>query len=234
MNKFQLVLLGLVIVLASGCKKYYYDSGVHDPVFDGTTLEYLNAKTPYFDSTVMVAKLAGLDQVLQNETVTFFAPPSGSVNRSIIRLNAYLRFNGKDTVSKLEQIKPEVWRAVLAQYIFKGKSLLKDYPQKDTVAYVTFPGQNYSSYDGRVMNIGVVYNDAGGVQYAGYRQLFLSYIPDLSNPQIGLQNNPISSSNIETSNGAVHVLNRGKHNLGFVMDKFIDQAVSAGIDPATP
>jgi hypothetical protein len=73
----------------------------------------------------------------------------------------------------LDQIKPEVWRNTLSQYIFEGKNLLKDYPQRDTVSYVAYPGQNYTSYGGRIMNIGVIFNNAGGVQYAGYRQLRL-------------------------------------------------------------
>lgn len=234
LNIIACVGLMLTLLSASSCKKYYVDSGVHDPVFQGTTIDFLKDKAAYFDSTLMVIELAGMTEVLEKENVTFFAPPSSSIARVIFNLNRNLRFNGKDTVEKLEQIKPEVWRSTLEQYVFKGTSLLKDYPQKDTVAYVTYPGHNYASYGGKIMNIGVIFQDAGGVQYAGYRQLFLSYIPDFSNPQVGLQNNPVSTSDIQTNNGAIHVLTRGKHGFGFQTSKFIDQAVSAGIDPVTP
>lgn len=233
-NKTIFFVVGLMAILLTACNKYYYDSGVHDAEYNGSTLDYLKAKTPFFDSTLTVINLAGMNDVLQKENVTFFAPPSGSINKTIIGLNRYLRFNGKDTVSRLDQIKPKVWRHVLAQYIFKGTSLLKDYPQRDTLSYVAYPGHNYTSYEGRIMNIGVIFNDAGGVQYAGYRQLFLAYIPDLSNPQVALQNNPIASSDIQTNNGVIHVLTRAKHNFGFNTQKFIDEAIAEGIDPVSP
>lgn len=229
-----LFVLALGLLVTTSCEKYYFDSGVHEAKYNGSTMTYLKDKTPYFDSTVTIINLAGLSTVLDQENVTFFAPPSGSVNKAIIGLNRYLKFNGKDTVSKLDQIKPEVWKNVLSQYIFKGSNLLKDYPQRDTVSFVTFPGHNYESYSGRIMNIGVIFNNAGGVQYAGYRQLFIGYIPDLSNPQVALQNIPVASSDIQTNNGVVHALNRVKHTFGFNTSRFIDQAVAAGISPATP
>ncbi|GAA4139919.1 fasciclin domain-containing protein [Sphingobacterium kyonggiense] len=232
---FNIGILAVVMIICfTGCKKYYFDSGIHDPKFEGNTIQYMEQKKPFFDSTLMVLELAGMKQVVQNEEVTFFAPPSGCITRAVLGLNKYLQFNGKDTVKQLDQIKPEVWKNLISNYIFKGKNLLKDYPQRDTISYVAYPGQNYTSYGGRIMNIGVIFNDAGGVQYAGYRQLFLAYIPDLSNPQIALRNIPVATSDIQTNNGVMHVLNRKKHTFGFFVDSFIDQAISAGITPLTP
>lgn len=233
-NKSLLLLLTITLLLFGSCKKYYFDTGVHDPKYNGSTLAYMKAKKPFFDSTLTVINLAGMNDILDKENVTFFAPPSGSVFKSIYRLNQYLKRNGKDTVSKLSQIKPEVWRNTLSQYVFKGSFLLKDYPQRDTLAYIAYPGQNYTSYAGRIMNVGAIFNDAGGVKYAGYRQLYLAYIPDLSNPQVALQNNPVATSDIQTTNGVLHVLTKIKHNIGFNTDTFIDQVVASGILPPTP
>ncbi|MBB2148190.1 hypothetical protein [Pedobacter gandavensis] len=233
-NRMILLMLAGTLLLFGSCKKYYFDTGLHESKFDGTVLEYLKSKPAFFDSTLRVIDLAGMNDVVNKEEITFFAPPSGTIFKSINRLNLYLKYNGKDTVSQLSQIKPEVWKNTLSQYIFKGKYLLKDYPQRDTVSYVTYPGKNYASYGGRVMNLGVLFNDAGGVIYAGYRQLYLAYIPDLSNPQVALVNVPIASSDIQPSNGVVHVLNKTKHNFGFNTNSFIEQAVVAGILPATP
>ncbi|MEI5985346.1 hypothetical protein VJ786_10580 [Sphingobacterium sp. PU5-4] len=224
----------VMLICFTGCKKYYFDSGIHDPKFNGSSIKYLESKLDFFDSTLMVIDLAGMKNVIENEEVTFFAPPSGCITRAVLGLNRQLQFNGKDTVKELSQIKPQVWKNMLSNYIFKGKNLLKDYPQRDTVSYLAYPGQNYTSYGGRIMNIGVIYNDAGGVQYAGYRQLFLAYIPDLSNPMVSLRNIPIATSDIQTNNGVIHVLNRTKHTFGFFSNTFIDQAISAGIDPLTP
>lgn len=233
-NRIKFTALLIVILMSTSCQKYYFDSGVHDPVFKGSTIDFLKAQSPYFDSTLIVIELAGMTDILQSENVTFFAPPGSAVGQAINSLNRELRFAGKDTVSKLDQVDKGVWRQNLEQYIFKGKSLLKDYPQRDTVAYVTYPGHNYSSYGGRIMNIGVIYQDAGGVQYAGYRQLFLGYIPDMSNPHTGLQNNAVATSDIQTDNGVIHVLTRRKHSFGFRSQTFIDQAISAGITSVTP
>jgi len=237
------LLMGILSVL-TGCKKYYIETGLHEAKYNGNIMQYMEAKKPFFDSTLTVIKLAGLADVVSNETITFFAPPSGSIYKSVKQLNLYLRVQGKDTVSKLTQIKPIVWKNILSQYIFKGANRLKDYPQRDTLSYLAFPGQGYTSYGGRIMNIGVIFQDAvvynssgaeiSRVAYAGYRQLFLAYIPDLSNPQISLVNVPIATSDIQPTNGVLHVLTKQRHNFGFNTGTFIEQAISAGIDPATP
>ncbi|QNN44992.1 fasciclin domain-containing protein [Pedobacter roseus] len=246
MKKNYKTLLFLVICVLSvltGCKKYYMETGVHEAKYNGNIMQYMEEKKPFFDSTLTVIKLAGLADVISKENITFFAPPSGSIFKSIKGLNVRLRVTGKDTVSQLSQIKPEVWKNILSQYIFKGSNRLKDYPQRDTLSYLAFPGQGYTSYSGRIMNIGVVFNDAvvysdkgeelSRVAYAGYRQLYLAYIPDLSNPQVSLINIPIATSDIQPTNGVLHVLTKIRHNFGFNTNVFIEQAISAGINPPT-
>lgn len=257
-KKIAPVLL-LAVALFTGCKKdqYFFDTGVHEAKFDGTITDYLNSKPIIFDSLSRVIKLAGMEEVISKENVTLFAPTSSSIHRSVNLLNFVLRQTGRDTISKLEQLKPAFWRQMLSMYVFKGSSRLKDYPQVDTLALNAYPGQGYTSYSsgtepGRSMNIGVVYNDAGGVKYAGYRQLLLSYIPDLSTPKLGFINNLVSSSDIAPSNGIVHVLqvtNLMKYRLvtidgeiitvtlkqpayfGFDIDYFITAALASGILP---
>jgi hypothetical protein len=67
---FLLVLIGTVLMFAS-CKKYYFDTGVHDPKYNGSVLQYMKAKQPFFDSTLTVINLAGMNDVLDKETITF-------------------------------------------------------------------------------------------------------------------------------------------------------------------
>jgi len=234
MKKIIIFLMITTLITSISCTKYYFDSGVHEAKYDGTVWDYMESRKPYFDSTMTVIELAGMKNVFENENITFFAPPGGTIFRAVHGLNQYLKFHGKDTVSQLNQISPEVWKSTLSDYVFKGSNLLKDYPQRDTVNFLAFPGQNYTSYSGRIMNIGVIYQDAGGVTGAGYRQLFLAYIPDFSNPQNGLTNIPIATSDIQPRNGVIHALNRLKHTYGFRRDKFIDQVIAAGITPAQP
>jgi hypothetical protein len=249
-----LILIGFTVITSCKRDEYFLDTGTHNPNFDGTVLAYLKSKPAYFDTLTRVINIAGMNNVFEKEQITFFAPTSSTIYKSIKALNADLRRNGKDTVSKLEQIKPDTWKEALSMYIFKGINRLKDYRQLDTIAFAAFPGQGYASYAGRTMNIGVIFNDAvternadGSpktfVKYAGYRQLYLSFIPDFSNPTLNLVNIPVSSSDIAPTNGIVHVLAQSvfvgntlmsKHNFGFNTRTFIDKVIADGILPATP
>lgn len=228
-------ILGLIIVLFSlgGCtKEYYFDSGVHEAKFDGTIIDYLNTRPEYFDTLVNVIEIAEMNDVFTNKEITFFAPPNGSISKAVQGLNRYLLRDGKDTVSNLRQIKKEVWKEILSLYVFDGKYTLKDIPQLDTVDIEAFAGQSYESLSGRPMVLGVVYNNAGGVKYAGYRQLWISYIKDFSKPKTERVNIPVATSNIQPNNALLHVLAFRYHTFGFSTNDFILKATSKGIDPA--
>lgn len=226
----------MTLLLAFACSKdkYFYDTGRNTPEFNGSIMDYLKSKPEYFDSLVRVVKVAGMEEVLTKENVTLFAPTSSTIYKTMKNLNAYLRLNGKDTVSQLEQIKPVVWKEMLSMYLIKGSYRLKDFPQIDTTAITAYPGQGYSSYAGRTMNIGSFYRDAAGVKYAGYRHLILSYIPDFSKPLENLRNVQIASHDIAPKNGIVHVLLQNKHGFGFDSSQFITTAIENGILPAKP
>ena len=222
-------------MIFAACKKkaYYFDSGTHNAKYEGTILEYIKEKPLYFDTLATVIELAEMEDVFQNENVTFFAPTSSSITKSYRALNEHFRVSGKDTV-QMDQIKPIVWRETLSLYILKGSYVSKDFPQLDTMAFLSFPGQGFVSYGGRPMNVGVIYNDAGSIQYAGYRQLFYSFIPDFSTPKDNLIHIPVASSDIQPENGVIHVLNQKKHNFGFETARFIDLVNSYGIAEKKP
>lgn len=238
-----MVALAVATCLVSCKKDYYFDTGIHQAKYNGTIMQYLQSNKAMFDTTVQVINLAEMVEILDKEEVTFFAPTSSSIVKSVRHLNRFLSLKGSDTVKNLSQIKPSVWRKLLSQYIFKGKNLLKDYPQLDTLAYTAYPGQAYASYDGAIMNIGVIYRDAGGVKYTGARQLCLSYIADRTKPTQSLINIPVASSDIQPTNGVIHVLRQStfntntgtvtsKHNFGFSNNLFVNEVMAAGIDPA--
>ena len=226
---FVLVLLGTV-----GCQKnnHFTDTGKHTPNFQGSVLSYLKTKPEYFDSIVKIIGLAGMNEVFEKEDITFFAPADSSVNNTLRFLNIILRNRGKKEVTDLQQIKPEVWRDQLSRYLLKGKKSMNDFPQIDPGNLSAFPGLIYSSYAGRIMNIGVVYNDAGGVKYAGYRQLTISFIPSASTPldYRSWYAATVASVNIAPTNGYVHVLRYTFHNFGFDAGQFAEVAIAAGID----
>lgn len=110
---------------------------------------------------------------------------------------------------------------------------MNDYPQLDPGNISAYPGQIYASYDGLLMNIGVLYDDAGSVRYAGYRHLQLSYIPSATAPRdyTSWFNAGVATVNIEPTNGYVHVIRYSLHYFGFEPNQFFEEAMASGIDP---
>lgn len=232
-KRFPLVLAVLAIT-AAGCQKkdYFSDTGTHSAGFNGSVLQYLKSKPGTFDSVVRVIELAGMKEVFEKEEITFFAPADSSFRASMSLLNVLLAARGQKEVRSLSQIKPAVWRNELSRYLFKGKKSMNDFPQLDPANVSAYPGRIYSSYDGEIMNIGVVYNDAGGVKYAGYRQLVLSYIPSQSTPldYRSWYSVYVASVNIAPVNGYVHALRFSNHVFGFNAGQFSERAIAQGID----
>ena len=206
----------LVTILISSCSKdYFVDGGPSKAQFDGTVLQYLESN-PKFDSVAQIVKLAGLEDVFNNEDITFFAPTDEVLRRTIGLVNTDIRFlqDGlnqqlfnlrKDTIRTLADVPPNIWRKYLLRYVFKGKNVLKDYPQLDFLLKPLYPGGFYRGYNQDLANIGVVYNKANGVAYTGYRQLSYSYIPDAANPDRYIAA-AVASSDIQPKNGVVHAL----------------------------
>lgn len=236
--KACLVIIAAALCFAMGCKKdHYIDTGLTNPKFNGSIMQYLESKPLHFDTLVQVIKLAGMEDVFKKENITFFAPPDPSIGATVKLLNTYLYNSGRDTIKTLAEVKPKVWKEVLSMYIFKGANRLKDYRQVDTLALDTYSGQGYTSYNDRPLNIGVIFNDAVNgpaenrvtIKYAGYRQLMISYIPDLSKPKSFWINAPVASSDINPDNGIVHALRFTNHFFGFSPFNFINLAIENGI-----
>lgn len=221
-------LLGVSMLGSCTDNSYLVDGGKSNPYFNGTVWDYLNSRPDYFKKLVNVIEYSGMRSTFQDSSITFFAPTDWSINRSMQELNEYwYNRRGKDSVNNIKQVKPEIWKEFLSLYIVKDKYLLKDIPQIDTTALAAYGGQAYITYNGRPMNIGVVYGDAGGVKYAGYRQLLYSYIYDFT--ENDMNNAYVATSDIQPTNGVVHVIRFNDHTFGFNPKDFINKAVAAGI-----
>lgn len=229
--------LALALFMMASCTKdYYKDGDVHEPNFQGTVMDFLESRPDLFDTLTTVVKLADFQNTLASEEVTFFAPPNASIRKTINSLNEYLYISGQDTITSPEQVDSSVWHHFMSRYVFKGKSLLRDFPQIDTLSMQAFPGQGYYSYDGEEMNIGVLFNDvvtknADGVEqivrYAGYRQLYLNAYGGFT--VHGLTTAAVATSDIQPTNGSVHVLQYSQHTFGFNANDFIELAIARGI-----
>lgn len=220
MKKYMVYLpvfiLGIIAFMPSCSKdKYYMDGGKANPVFDGTIMQYLESN-PKFDTIAQIVKIAGMEDVFNNEEITFFAPTDevirrtiGLVNSNVFetrnKLNQELFNANKDTIKVLSDVPAAIWRKYLMKYMLKGKFLAKDFPQLDYDLRQLYPGGYYFGYNGDLSNIGVVYNTANNVKYTGYRQLTISNVPDISNPS-QFTSGAVATSDVQPKNGAVHVL----------------------------
>lgn len=228
-----LLIAGVCCIIAltfANCQSddYYYDGGKHNPYYNGTVWSYLNSRPDYFKTLVEVIDIAGMKNVFDGEEeITFFAPTDWSIKGSVKRLSDYLYATGEDSIQDLRQIKPEIWKEFLSLYIVPERLLLKDVPQIDTTAVSAYPGSAYYSYGGRPMNAGVVYYDANGVKYAGARQLIYSYVNDFAT--YDMKNAYVATSDIQPTNGVVHVIRFTDHNFGFNVMDFVMKALNAGI-----
>jgi hypothetical protein len=234
--KKTFILFILVVLAFSACKRdeYYRDGGKAQAEFNGSMLEYLQSKPVLFDTIAQIVKLAGMEGNFSDEDFTFFAPDDETIKRTIgtiytFGLNSFLYYAGKDTVKTLANIDSLIWKKYLQRYMFRGSNRLKDYPQVDFNLVTVFPGALYFSYAGNVSNIGVEYGDVNGIKYIGYRQLALSYIPDISKPNDNWRRFYISSSDIKPTNGVVHTLRSSGAYFGFDEYEFFNEIYITGL-----
>jgi hypothetical protein len=235
-NMKNLIFIFSLLLAFASCKQdeYYQDGGKAIASYNGNMLEYLESKPVLFDTIAQIVKLAGLEETFKNETFTFFAPNDEWVKNIIgtrvnalgevtyYNLNAVLITLNKEPILQLSDIDPVIWKKYLQRYMFKGAYKLKDYPQIDFNQKPMFPGQLFYSYDRSVFNIGVEYGDANGVKYLGYRQLTISYVPDISQPDINWRTIRTSSTDIQPKNGIIHTL-RNEADFGFDIVEFINE-----------
>ncbi|MGB3104301.1 fasciclin domain-containing protein [Sphingobacterium siyangense] len=232
-------MLSLMILSSCSNKDYFEDSGVHDPRFYGNMMAYLESKAQRpedpFDTLVQIIRYAGMEDILKNDQITFFAPPDPTFEKALNDLNLNLYMLGKDTIQSYKDVKPEVYRRLLSEYIIKGDYGLTDFKQVDTVAKYAFGGQIYQTYsEDAAINVGVVFHDLKNgdatIKYGGPRQLMVSYVPDFTNPTQNWISTFVASSNIQPDNGRVHVLNYRKHIFGYMGSRFTSLAIELGID----
>lgn len=225
-----LPVIGILLIAAcfsTSCKKdYYKDGGLANPKYNGSIYDYLkNSNTGLFDTITYIIEKAGLKETLQKEDVTFFCPTDQSVVDAMNQLNEYRYFSYKDSL-QLEDIPASVWKKFLERYIIDGKYLAKQFARVDPNNIYAYPGINYVTRNGFILNIGLIYQNYGGVEAVGAR---IIRVTDINyNPTNFLQNPSVwvASSDIQPTNGILHVL-KIIHTFGFRGDfsRMVDQAL---------
>ncbi|WP_300596160.1 hypothetical protein [Niabella sp.] len=207
MKKNPLIVYLCVLLALAACnkKEYFKDTGLQSGVFKEDIYEFLQQRPFLFDSLVQVIDRAGMKSVLQNESVTFFAPPDRSLMLLMNAVNGNRYAQGKDSL-RISDIPGDIWRKYLARYIFKGRYMMNDISRVDFARAALYPGQNIESYDGYIMNMGVVYGAYSGTQDVGPRTIWLSAIGDNLTDLAKALTEPVATSNLQPKNGVMHAL----------------------------
>ena len=218
-NKILHYLLAILLLAGTftACKKdYYEDSGLQKGVYSESTLAFLQEQPFFFDSVVTVIHLAGMDSVLEDSTITFFAPTNHAIAKAMNQINSERYSNFKDSL-RLQDIPQEIWRKFLSRYIFREKNMLKDIARRNPSQLNVYPGMNLESWDGYIMNLGVVFSNYNGTKDVGPRQVTITDIGDLANPNNITSN--VATSDLQTKNGIIYVLD-DNHEFGFSVFNF--------------
>ncbi|RFS25079.1 hypothetical protein DVR12_07800 [Chitinophaga silvatica] len=227
-----LPVIGILLIAAcftSSCKKdYYKDGGLANPKYNGSMYQYLEkSNTGLLDTIAYIVQRAGLKEVLEKEDVTFFCPTDQSIYTAMNALNGYRNRYYKDSLT-LDQVPPIIWKKFLERYIIEGKHVAKQFARVDPNNIYAYPGINYISRNGFILNIGLIYQDYGGVEAVGARIL---RVTDINIDPSNFLSNPwvlVASSDIQPTNGVLHVL-KIIHTFGFRGD-FTDAVEQALIN----
>ena len=229
MKRFYIILITILTfgVLTSCTEDYYFETGIANDKFNGSAWDYLNSKPEHFSKITEIIKVANMESIFQNDEITFFAPKNPSIERAMNKINSSLKISGLDTIANFNEVNPEIWQEFVGLYVIPGRYELKDIPQVDTLTF-NFKGQQYKSINGRSMNMGLLYNSAGGVDYAGYRQIIYAYVYDFARPEASRSNIIVATANNKVNNGVVHVLQATAHTFGFDTNVIIERLRTGG------
>ncbi|SDD01213.1 hypothetical protein [Niabella drilacis] len=204
-NPLIVCLFALLFLAACNKKDYFRNTGLQSGVFKENIYEFLQQRPFLFDSLVQVIDRSGMKEILQKETVTFFAPPDQSLMFTMNAINGSRYAQGKDSL-RIADIPGDIWRRYLSHYIFKGRYMMNDISRVDFARAALYPGQNIESYDGFIMNMGVVYGAYSGTQDVGPRTIWLSAVGSNFADLARALTEQVATSNLQPQNGVVHAL----------------------------
>lgn len=215
-------MLGAVVILTAlgGCEKHssqYYDYDEQLSLFDGTTYDYLVQKGGYDSLLLVIDRVTGLKDVLQNDEVTLFAVQNSSFDLALEALNLVRRTsNPVRAAHNLATIDSANLDTLTSRYVLTGLYDAESANLKDG-AYL--PTLNY----GYMMNMKYERVNASGYQNGGPQRLYYGdtkiskdgIIPPFSYWIVS----PTQIVNVKTKNGYIHILASG-HDFGFG-DEFV-------------
>lgn len=202
MRNLFIAFILLVAFLSSCSDDYYTDGGLADGKLNMTTYDFIKSRPDMFEKLVWVIDQNNLKDEINKEGTTFFPPKDESIV-------AYLERKQLESVQldKLPQGEIDTLGMRLEMYIFPYKIMREDLSQKI---------KDYVSVSDDLMGVSLKiepYNEIPG---------FGPSTVILSGPSFGFvgmgsfrRSAEVATSDLESSNGAIHVLRHTGHIFGF-------------------
>lgn len=194
-------------MITISCQKdYFEDGGLADAKLGVSTYDFIKSRPDQFEKIQWIIDHHNLQDLVNKSNTTFFIPESKSVE-------TYLTIKEQETV-QLDKL-PDVYKDTLGMYIkkymFDSKIMREDLSTKieDVIAL-----------SGDTLGVSLMESYFKGVEGFGPKYLMLSSpLKEFVDENTGKKrtfryNVTVKTSNLESTNGAVHVLEPG-HVFGF-------------------
>jgi hypothetical protein len=187
------ILLFSIITLFSCQKQEFIDTGKANGVFQGTMLEYMENDSYNWDTTVLVIKRAGLEELFSgndtdNPQITFLGCTSISI----------MRYMFPKGYKKVDDIPVDECKELILRHVFPSKIMRGDIEKGFYLPEKT-GGKEYSTIGGNKIWMCRYNQNWGGIPEAGPEKLYIFSVENSTTTDI-------ASTNIETDNGVVHSL----------------------------
>ena len=199
-----------LIMIITGCKDdYYSDGGILDEnvgVLNVSTMDYLKANEISFDTLVSLIQLTGLESAVDASGNTFMAPQDYSISNYF-----ELAFTILDVPpASLQEIPQEILddiKLIIENYIVPNEEIMRG-DLSPTYTYTT-------TYGGRKARYNLLRSDYLGNVNKGAEIINYSLNMSEDGSSNDYQSVQVVTSNLESTNGIIHVLNADSHIFGF-------------------
>jgi hypothetical protein len=198
---FAVILLGFIFPSCND--DYYADGGLADGKLNMTTYDFIKSRPDMFEKLIWIIDQNNLKETINKEGSTFFPPKDESIV-------AYLERKQLESVQldKLPQVEIDTLGMTLEMYMFPYVIMRDDLSPKM---------KEYVSISDHLMGITLKIEPYNEIPGFGPSTVILSG-PLRFNPgsSQGIRANAeVATSNLESANGAIHVLRHTGHIFGF-------------------
>ena len=201
-----ILILCCVGILSACTQQDVINSGVSSPYHDCNMMDYMRGDTYNWELTVQMIEHAGLTDLFEGKVdtmpeITFWGIPSYSIQRFIF--DSHENEDLTKVYTKVSDIPKSLCRVFLLKHVTKGKILKEDIAYKNKEFEINESGQDGGTWITCLAgNRFIAYRE--GSDYAG--------VPDAGEVSLKCWSLswgkiPMSSPDIQPTNGVVHALN---------------------------